>query len=821
MILTGREIVRVRERGEIVIEPFDPDNVNPNSYNFRLGNKIRIYDSDVLDPHDSNSFVELEIPADGYVLEPGRLYLAHTMERLGGTVYAPTFAARSSVARLGIFINLSASLGDVGFTGQWTLQLFTSHRVRVYPGMAIGQMMWWRMQGDRFLYEGKYQNSRGVRSSDIHVDFARKRNRAMLPRLSQSPVRVEVGGKFASLAEVASAFRVPPAFCVPVPVLRDSTDPLVMQAIAGEMADIKATVGAFLPASCARIAATAATLTLSDHARQMINEALDDISGGADAEAGGAALFAVRSSGIEEDGTELSLAGVHASILNVPADGVPAAVEQVWRSHYEPPAVVSRVRNGEFGAELRLAVVVQRMVTPEAAGVAFGQLADSGAVAVTAEWADGLADELLAGAVQGHHLDDPGTGAGNWPDALREVPVAVRALRGHYGYDVDVEWAVNGSGFHLLQVRPVTAATVPSRQRAEPVLRAIGLYDESPPPGFDLGEVGQVYVYYVTKRGPAHQLARSSGFRSGDGIVLRFNQAGLAPSEGEADVLGRFLSGHDGDFVLDCGETARQLICRRAEVRGQLGLLASSFPDGTVCTAIVRPFVRGTGVITAAADGGILAEVAPGGLIELNRGTGAASQVFLADDGTVRADEGVPETARAALTAARADLRKVTDAMRDRFGASTLEWAVADEQLLFLDYSAVAGNDAPTSGSTISPGVARGPVLDLTGFDEVLARLSIGPAVSIDKSVDVLDHEDLAKIVTRVRSFAEKPVVICSFPYAVLSVLLDDAAGFVFSRGSALCHLAILLREAGVPAVLCEPPAGDHLLIADGNVASL
>ena len=86
-----------------------------------------------LDPRRENACVDIEMPADGYVLEPGRLYLAHTQEVLGSRHYAPTFAARSSVARLGLFINLSASLGDIGYEGQWTLQLYTMNRVRVYP----------------------------------------------------------------------------------------------------------------------------------------------------------------------------------------------------------------------------------------------------------------------------------------------------------------------------------------------------------------------------------------------------------------------------------------------------------------------------------------------------------------------------------------------------------------------------------------------------------------------------------------------------------------------------------------------------------------
>ena len=172
MILTGPEIARQRALGRIVIEPFQIENVNPNSYNFTLGSTLRCYRDHPLDPRWHQACQDIEVGDEGYVLQPGRLYLGHTVERLGSDYFAPTFAARSSVARLGLFINLSASLGDIGFCGQWTLQLFTVHPLRVYSGMRIGQMMWWTPQGEIQLYEGKYQDSQGPASTLIHRDFA-------------------------------------------------------------------------------------------------------------------------------------------------------------------------------------------------------------------------------------------------------------------------------------------------------------------------------------------------------------------------------------------------------------------------------------------------------------------------------------------------------------------------------------------------------------------------------------------------------------------------------------------------------------------------
>jgi deoxycytidine triphosphate deaminase len=171
MILTSAAMHEEWRRGRIVIDPFDESQLNPNSYNFRLGDHLRVYTAPPLDPKRENLFEDFTIDADGFLLEPQKLYLANTLEVMGSTRYAPTFAARSSVARLGLFINLSASLGDIGFIGQWTLQLFSIHPLRIYPGMKIGQIMWWTPKGEIDLYCGKYQGSRGPQSTLIYRDF--------------------------------------------------------------------------------------------------------------------------------------------------------------------------------------------------------------------------------------------------------------------------------------------------------------------------------------------------------------------------------------------------------------------------------------------------------------------------------------------------------------------------------------------------------------------------------------------------------------------------------------------------------------------------
>jgi dCTP deaminase len=174
MILTGSEIVREWEAKRIGIDPFRPDQINPNSYNFRLGPTIMYYKNRTLDVKTRQETVTVTIPDNGFVLQPDRIYLGHTEETMGSNNYVPIIRARSSTARIGLFIHITADLIDIGSYNQWTLQLHAIQPVRIYHGMLIGQVTFWCVKGEITLYTGKYQGSKGPMGSEIYKDFAKE-----------------------------------------------------------------------------------------------------------------------------------------------------------------------------------------------------------------------------------------------------------------------------------------------------------------------------------------------------------------------------------------------------------------------------------------------------------------------------------------------------------------------------------------------------------------------------------------------------------------------------------------------------------------------
>jgi dCTP deaminase len=172
LILTGFELVEELKNGKLVIDPFDPGRVEPNSYGFALGPLLLEYLDDELDAQVTPRFREVTIPDSGTVLQPDRLYLGETAETMGSDWYAATLYASRSTATMGIWIQCSAPLGHTGAIIPWTLEIRVAQPVKVYPSMLIGKIAFWLPQGDCSGYQGLYADSTRVRPSRLALEFA-------------------------------------------------------------------------------------------------------------------------------------------------------------------------------------------------------------------------------------------------------------------------------------------------------------------------------------------------------------------------------------------------------------------------------------------------------------------------------------------------------------------------------------------------------------------------------------------------------------------------------------------------------------------------
>ena len=160
MILTDRDIKREIKKGRIVIKPFREESLGSNSYDIHLGKILGVYKNKILDAKKHNKIKITKIPEEGIVLQPGELYLGITEEYTETHNHVPFIEGKSSVGRLGIEIHSTAGKGDVGFCNHWTLEISVKKPVRVYAGMPIGQIIYFKVNSPPEIAYNKKKNAK-------------------------------------------------------------------------------------------------------------------------------------------------------------------------------------------------------------------------------------------------------------------------------------------------------------------------------------------------------------------------------------------------------------------------------------------------------------------------------------------------------------------------------------------------------------------------------------------------------------------------------------------------------------------------------------
>jgi dCTP deaminase len=152
-----------------MVNPYDPELVNPASLDVRLGDNLLIEDKQTpeLQPFSIAGYTKEE----PFMLQPHEFVLAETLERFDiPNVVAGQLALKSSRAREGIE-HLMAGYVDPGYTGRLTLELQNArslHPVPLWPGMRIGQIVFHKMSllpNKDYSVTGRYQGDLKVQAS--------------------------------------------------------------------------------------------------------------------------------------------------------------------------------------------------------------------------------------------------------------------------------------------------------------------------------------------------------------------------------------------------------------------------------------------------------------------------------------------------------------------------------------------------------------------------------------------------------------------------------------------------------------------------------
>jgi pyruvate,water dikinase len=278
-----------------------------------------------------------------------------------------------------------------------------------------------------------------------------------------------VGGKAASLDRLARAgFRIPPGFCL-------TTEAFEAQLACVPGGEALRSDASVLLDQAAREALVEAMIAgpLTPVVAKALAAPLVRLSGAALGEPGRPPQLAVRSSGVAEDGTVASFAGLHDTELGLAADEVAPAVLRCWASLWSDRAIGYRARRGLALDGGAMAVVVQALVPAEAAAVAFTRHPVTGRedhLLINA--VRGLGEAMVAGSVTPDTIvvdkadrsvvaftpGEPGVGNALSDDVLAELVGLCLDVERSFGAPVDIEAAHAADGWYLLQARPITTA---------------------------------------------------------------------------------------------------------------------------------------------------------------------------------------------------------------------------------------------------------------------------------------------------------------------------------------------------------------------------
>jgi dCTP deaminase len=188
MLLSDRDIKAEVETGQIALDPYEPEMIQPASIDVRLDRFFRVFENHRyphIDPaEDQAELTRLVEPKndDPFILHPGEFVLASTFEVITlGDAVAARLEGKSSLGRLGLLTHSTAGFIDPGFSGHVTLELsnVATLPIKLWPGMKIGQFCFFRLSSpaeepygsDR--YGSRYQGQRGPTPSRSSANFHR------------------------------------------------------------------------------------------------------------------------------------------------------------------------------------------------------------------------------------------------------------------------------------------------------------------------------------------------------------------------------------------------------------------------------------------------------------------------------------------------------------------------------------------------------------------------------------------------------------------------------------------------------------------------
>lgn len=511
--------------------------------------------------------------------------------------------------------------------------------------------------------------------------------------------------------------------------------------------------------------------------------------------------FAVRSAANNEDSNKRSFAGLYNSKLNIKGlENLHDAVIDVWKSYFTYQAILERISAGIINSSDRMNVIIQEMIDAKYSGVAFTSDPISNEKKIYIEYVTGMCDKLVSGNEIPRILSEDNISSlpAEEKKKLIEVIKVVKKIKKYYAYDIDVEWVWDKNKLWVVQVRKITTLENIHEINSYsdvPLFEYINLYlcnDDLFEKFYPLEEY---IIYFRKKRSPLYQFIKSNSAPIGQALLLRFNKEGI----NNPDLLEKLNNEFNFPYViLDTNKKIRQQIIEKNELIKHLKILCVE--GKKIYKLVIRDFIKGDyGCITTINNSNnFICEISNEGLLALNRGS--AKSILLNFDNNNSNNQISKKTINI--------LKDITIKAQSLFGKCQIEWVLFNDKPYAIDYSLlnernnIIKQDNKKNYKILSHGFTSSKVYKIKNIN-FLKDYSDSPKISLKDTIVSENQLDgfFLELVKEIKSIKVKPIIVVDRPYIALANLIPYVSGFIFESGSALCHLAILLREHKIPAI--------------------
>lgn len=542
----------------------------------------------------------------------------------------------------------------------------------------------------------------------------------------------------------------------------------------------------------------------------------------------------VRSSSPREDGRQHSHAGIYYPEIDLTsAAEVIQAIRRCWMSLFTDKAWFYTRGLGETD----MAVIVQRQVKAKVAGVMFTRGLSGVDPYRLVELAPYSTDAVTSGKGQAsrYSFGLDGTGASALDPRLKSaLAEAATTSEGLVGGPADVEWAWDGDKLHYLQVRPAGRT-----RQCCPDSTAWFHLDDPSLWEYDLGKCQRFLIRLMQKKVWLRRFCRQAGIPTFKTLYVFYDESGLEDlGEQLVQALAtEFVRIRWGDEKALCSRTHLLSTLKAGIGRNQVG----TFTCAEVAEVIV-PDREGFATIWKGNE--VLIEAFPAKIPGIKEGSLPPTRIMVSASGEVslgtcpaydriaRLDpttdrwrlETVPPYTVRLSPAEAARIAEITRLLCEQFGEVRLEWYLSNGQVFVKDLSIENQPIQVAEDGIISSGTAEGDIVilrDIRIWDEMAEAHGIS-VVNSEIKPDVIPSF-LVGSLKRLMKPDHDHIVVAEYPSTGLIELTRWVRGFIFERGSLLCHTAIVLREKGVPAVIVPDATrrfqdGDRVLISPAGV---